>query len=164
MKPPPLPPPVLCLVHPHNHAIGTCRRCQQPFCDICRSAWRDEIVCLACLNQLISGADARPGEARMQKRQAIRSLTLAVLGWSIFLVSAGMVWSMREGRGDRDFAVLTLMTLLASFVPALFSLGQSVANIRSRGQHVVLSTWSLVIASLQLGLLISVILLNISHN
>jgi len=164
MRPPPLPAVITCLVHQHNDAIGKCHRCQQPFCDICRSVWQDEILCLTCLNQQLEKREPSPGEARVQQRQAARSLFFALVGWLLFAISIGMFWSMREGRGERDFAILSVAMLFISYVPALLSLGQAIATIRRRGHRLTLATWGLVIAALQLGVMLSAVLLNISHN
>jgi hypothetical protein len=153
-----------CLVHPSNDAVGRCRHCQQLFCSICRTRWQDELVCLACLNQALEKPEATPRDVRMQRRQGTASLVLALLGWLLFAAGVAQLWSMREGRGTRDLAVLTVVLFLVSFVPALFSLGQASATIRSRGERVKAATWGLVLASLQLGITIGVILINIRHN
>jgi hypothetical protein len=153
-----------CLIHPHNDAVGRCRRCQQLFCSICRTRWQEDLLCLACLNQVLETRETPPRETRTQRRQGTSSLVLALVGWALFGASSFMLFGMREGQGSRDLAIVTLVFFLVSFVPALLSLGQATAVLRSRGQRMVLATWSLVIASLQIGITLGVVLLNISHN
>lgn len=153
-----------CLLHPHNDAIGRCRRCNQLFCGICRTRWHDDLLCMACFNQVLETNEKLPRETQLQRRQALTSVVLAVLGWVLLVGSGLMLWSMREGQGSRDTAILTLVVFLVSFVPALVGLGQATATLRSRGERMVPATWGLVLASLQIGLTIGVIVLNITHN
>lgn len=153
-----------CQVHPHSEAVGRCKRCQQLFCSICRTRWHEELLCLACLNQVLEARETAPREVKLQRRQGATSLALALLGWLLFVGSAFMLWGLRDGRGSRDLAILTLVLFLTSFVPALLSLGQAGATIRSRGQRVKLATWGLVLAAVQIGLTVGVVVVNISHN
>ena len=101
---------------------------------------------------------------RTQQTQAARSLVLCCLGWALFLMTLWMFWTMRQGQGTRDMFIVTMSLFLLSFVPAFFGLGQAAANIRSRGRRLTLATWCLVLTSLQVGLTLSVIVLNVTHN
>ena len=173
--PPPLPlapPPVLaqaalsgnCLVHPHNRSIGRCQRCQQPFCEVCRSKWQKEVLCLACLNQALESRETPPVVANTQARQGKLSLIHAIIGWCLFLGSFLMFFGISDGRGNQDLAILDLVLFLASFIPALLSLGFGLATIRSRGERLVMATWGVALSSAQLGVTFSLVLINITHN
>jgi hypothetical protein len=49
-------------------------------------------------------------------------------------------------------------------LPAVFGLGFGVAAVRLRGSHNVLATCGLVAAAAHLGLILSVIAINLWHN
>src|SRR5688572_26753727 len=62
----------LCSAHPENVAVGTCRRCGNFICPVCRTRWDGVNVCMTCLNRgLSSGEAASPEEARTHRRQAV---------------------------------------------------------------------------------------------
>src|SRR6266540_1848477 len=70
-----------CATHPDNAAAGTCQRCGNFACTICRTRWRDRVLCGACLERELESNAAAPDEARMQTLQAVLSLVFAVGGW-----------------------------------------------------------------------------------
>jgi hypothetical protein len=157
-------PPGACPVHPRNNAIGRCRRCQQPFCEVCETRWQKETLCLACFTQILENKEATPGEMQAQKREGTTSLALAMLGWALFLGSFVMFWNICDGKGDKNAAIVNVVLFLASFIAPLLSLGLAAATLRSRGQSMTAATWGLVLAGLQIGTTFSLLVLNITHN
>ena len=37
----------LCAAHPKNESIGPCGRCGNYLCEVCRTRWRDQVLCAA---------------------------------------------------------------------------------------------------------------------
>jgi hypothetical protein len=167
LSPPPLPPSEVsgfCPVHPRNNAIGRCRRCQQTFCDVCENRWQKEPICMACLTRIVEGIEPTPGERESHRREGNTSLTLAIVGWVMFLGSLWMFWSICDGKGTKDHATINAVLFLASFIAPLISAGLAAATLRSRGRAQTPATWGLVLSGLQIGVTLSVAALNIIHN
>jgi hypothetical protein len=159
-------PPVsgFCPVHPHNNAIGRCRRCEQPYCDVCAIRWQKEPVCLACFTKILEGKEATPGDRARQQWEGSASLVLAIIGWVLFLSSFWLFWSICDGRGGKNAAMLNLVVFLASFIAPLLSLGLAGATLHNRGPGMTRATWGLVLAGLQIGVTLSLVVVNITHN
>jgi hypothetical protein len=167
VQPPPLVYPAtagFCPLHPHNNAVGVCRRCQQSFCDVCEIRWNKEMLCLACFTQLVERKEATPGDLQTQSREAALSLGLAIVGWLLFVGSFWMFWSINDGRAERGTAIVNVVLFLVSFIPPLMSLGLASATLRTRGQGLKAATWGLVLAALQIGVTLSLVAVNITHN
>src|SRR4051794_33009260 len=63
-----------CAKHPLNWAIGACQRCGGNYCALCRSRWRDQTLCLACVEAALGELEGRPEEVKAHQRQALVSL------------------------------------------------------------------------------------------
>src|SRR5947209_7231137 len=59
-------PDSVCTLHPGNPAVGTCARCGNFQCDLCRTRWRGRPVCIACVNRALEANETRPEEVRAQ--------------------------------------------------------------------------------------------------
>ena len=75
-----------------------------------------------------------------------------------------MFWSILGGKGDKNYAIINVVLFLASFIPALLSLGLAASTLRSRGPSMTAATWALVLSALQIGVTLSLVMLNITHN
>src|SRR6516164_4936315 len=74
-----------CAVHPDNPALGTCGRCGNYLCAVCRTRWRDRWLCAACVDLALESKEAVPAEASAHLRQALLALVLGVVSWLIFV-------------------------------------------------------------------------------
>ena len=166
IKPPPLPPLAsdVCPVHPHNRSIGQCPRCHQSFCDVCATRWQNEELCLACFTQILQSNEPTPGDRERQKKGGIASLVLAIIGWLMFLGSFWLFLRICDGKGNKELAIIDSVLFLTSFIAPLLSLGLATATLRGRGPSMKSATYGLVLAALQIGLTVSVVVLNATHN
>src|SRR5689334_12046084 len=71
LKPRPDAPDSFCTLHPANPAVGTCARCGNFQCELCRTRWRGRTVCVACVSRALEANEARPEEARTQLWQSL---------------------------------------------------------------------------------------------
>ena len=104
MPPPPVPPlpapPPHCLVHPHNSAVGNCKRCKQP---PLRSLSLEMAKCGAVPGVLESGLESRKrrwSRQPLRHARADRALStdrrLGLVSGQLSAISLGI----SDGRGD----------------------------------------------------------------
>ncbi len=129
--PQPLAPPTgdvpRCAVHRSSPAIGTCQSCGASLCAVCRTRWYQRFLCLPCLEHLL---ERRPEEARVLRGQAMLSLLLGIGCWSLVVLGG---WALSAGSGlqpRQEMRVMGYLLVLASFLPALFGVGQGAAAVR----------------------------------
>jgi hypothetical protein len=146
-----------CAAHPGIEVVGTCGRCGNYLCEVCRTRWRGQIVCAACVDRALESREAAPEEARAHLRQAILSLVLGGGAWVLFLLIltvAGVAARANNGQIPLALASLLLVVLLGALLPAALGLGQAAAALRTRGNHMILATAGLIVSGLYIGLLV----------
>src|SRR5262245_18311541 len=74
-----------CAIHPENAAVATCQRCGNYLCPICRTRWRDQALCIACVDRALDAKEQAPEETRAHRRQAILALVLGLGAWGVLL-------------------------------------------------------------------------------
>ena len=151
-----------CLTHPASPAVGTCHRCGNFFCAVCRSRWQRRLVCLTCLERGLQSREATPEETRAHYLQALWSMICGVAAWGLML--AGLILflvAMRNGLGDPAVALLLPALIFLAISPGCLvpGLGLGVAAIRTRGDHLVLATIGLVLSALMAGAMIGMVCL-----
>ena len=156
-----------CAVHPSNPAVGTCQRCGNFHCAVCRTRWRGQVLCLACVERAFETNEAAPEEARTHFRQALWSLICGIGGWLLGL--AGLVLTaIAFAAGPEHPAVVIvlpgMLCLLAAPLPIVPSLGLGATAIRERGNHLILATAGLILSGLEAGAFIGVICLSMWRN
>lgn len=144
-----------CAAHAGTQAIGTCPRCGNYLCPLCRTRWQGKLVCTACVDRALSGSEPEPAEAKAHFRQAVLGLVLAIVAslafigaFALMIVGAKMVNPVLAGLG--------LIVLFGSVLPALLGLGQAAAAVRGRGDHMILATVGLFLCGLFLGCILGV--------
>jgi hypothetical protein len=146
-----------CSVHPGIEVVGTCGRCGNYLCEVCRTRWRDQILCAACVDRALESKEAAPEQARAHLRQALLGLFLGGGAWVVSLL-AFLIASVAAASGKPPIGVLVLMMLVfcgAALVASL-GLGQAAAAVRNRGNHMIMATIGLITNGLFLGVLIGV--------
>lgn len=151
-----------CASHAGNLAVGTCQRCGNFVCRVCRSRWHQIPMCLACVERAAKDVDADPEEERTHRRQALWSLVLGLVAWGALVCTAPLM-ALESGRPNEGLAVLTGMAALFSLLPATFGVGLGTAAVRSRGDRMILATCGLVLCAVHLGTLTGLLLVGISR-
>src|SRR5262249_47773367 len=137
-------------------------RCGNYLCEVCRTRWREQLVCTACIDRALESKEAAPEQARGHRRQAILGLVLGGAAWvlgvlSFFLMMVGMAVL---GRGGLLLVGLATLGLLAAALPALLGVGQAATALRTRGDHMILATSGLIVSGLYVGLLLGLFSFN----
>src|SRR5262249_50674192 len=70
-----------CARHPAMESVGQCARCRQHLCETCRTRWRTQIVCAACVELAFNAAEATPAQAQATQNQAYASVALGGSAW-----------------------------------------------------------------------------------
>ena len=153
-----------CAVHTENLAIGTCARCSSAMCGICRTRWFDRAICAACAQQAIDNKETSPEDTFIRRRQARWSFVLAIAGWGLFVLGCLLVFAVIRGGPNPELRMIGLLTVLSSFLPSLFAIGNGVSALRTRGEGFRLAVGGISMAASLVGLLIGVMLVNTWHN
>lgn len=146
----------LCAVHPQNAAVGTCQRCGNYQCRVCRTRQRDRSLCPACIERALEARELSPEASRAHFRQALLALIAGVAAWVLCLIGfvcAGMA-VVSENIG---LVLIALMLLLGSVVPSALGLGQGATAVRVRGNHLIMATIGLLLCGLHVGALIGLL-------
>jgi hypothetical protein len=153
-----------CAMHPEVQALGPCQRCGAFMCFTCRTRWYEQPVCPACVERALSSNEPAPEDLAAHRRQAMLSVAFALGGWVLFLLGGLPLMSLQTGQPNPSLVGVGGLLIVASFLPALFGIGQAAAAIRTRGPRMRLATSGLVCAGTHLGIMIGFLLLNIWHN
>jgi hypothetical protein len=145
-----------CAVHAGQESVGTCARCGNYLCEVCRTPWQGKVVCAACVDRLLETGQATPEQARSHSRQAVLSACLGGGAWLATL--AVYIPMLALSASDKGAALVLAMLCLAALCTgccaAPLGLGQAVAALRVRGGQMVLATIGLVLNGLYLGAVI----------
>ncbi len=148
-----------CAVHAGRESVGTCGRCGNYLCAVCRTPWRDRILCPACVERALESREAAPEQARAHARQAVLAVCLGGGAWLLsglmLALAAGL--SGATGRPQIGLMLLAGLVLLGDVFPAALGLGQAVAALRTRGNHMILATIGLILSGLYLGAFIGLV-------
>jgi hypothetical protein len=149
----------ICASHPGKPAVGTCERCGTFACAVCRTRWWGKLLCMNCLNRALETDEARPHEARTHTTQAIVALVLGIVSWALLV--AGVVLSviavgtaMDQNKLNPGLLILAVGALFGSPLPALVGVGLGAAALRTRGNHLILGTFGLILNGLNIGAMI----------
>ena len=156
-----------CVTHPTNAAAGTCQRCGNFYCAVCRSRWRRQLFCLACLERVLETREASPQERRAHYLQALWSLLFGIAAWALMLAGVVLIalafWAGPEHPGVAAVLPGLLFTALAPAF-AVPGLGLGATAIRSRGDHMILATIGLILSALMAGAIIGFLCLTAWRN
>jgi hypothetical protein len=157
-----------CSVHPECESVGPCGRCGNFMCETCRTRWRDQILCAACVDRALESKEAAPEQSRTHFRQALMALGFGVGAWALgvagFIVAVVAVLAAggQPTTATAAIAGLIIMVMfLAGGAVAMFGIGQAIAVLRVRGSHMTLATIGLTVGGLFIGMFIGLFALSI---
>jgi hypothetical protein len=146
-----------CPVHAGMETVGLCGRCGHNVCEACRTRWRNQIVCVACVNRALLAGEAMPAQERDHFRQACLALLLGGGAWLVSVLALlGAVWGARGGPGEVPIGVqfLLRLVLIGNVVVAALGVGQALAALRTRGGYMALAVAGLALGGLYAGALL----------
>lgn len=144
-----------CPVHTGSASVGTCARCGNYLCEVCRTRWRDQVLCVACVDRALETRETAPEQTRGHFRQAILGLLLGSIAWVITI--AAFIGAAVVGVASGNETVLGLLVLAAigpGILLAVLGLGQATAALRVRGNHMILATLGLLVSGLFVGVIL----------
>lgn len=139
-----------CALHAGSEAIGTCRRCGNYFCEVCRTRWRDQLLCANCIERVLESREATPEQARAHFRQALFGLVMGLGAWMIFLLGF-LLAVVAAVTGNPILLLLVVLFFVCAMLLAVAGTGHAVAAVRTRGQHMIMAVSALLIGGLFLG-------------
>lgn len=140
-----------CALHAGRESVGTCGRCGNYFCEVCRSRWRDQILCAACVDRALASREATPEQARAHFRQALLGLLMGFAAWLVFVLAVVLIIGAEAAGHSLFLVLLAFLIVLAALLLAVMGTGQAIAALRTRGQHMILATSGLILSALFLG-------------
>jgi hypothetical protein len=154
-----------CSRHAGQPAVGFCTRCKARVCETCRSLWAGQVVCIGCINRLLSRQQAvilpqSPAIVVMPTRitrQAETAWLALYCGVAIWLLTGLAVWLYVQARqiSDRSAVLWSLAAvglLAVNVLPAGFSLGAAITALRRPGAESRVAFLALGLAGVYLGL------------
>jgi len=149
-----------CALHAGREAVGTCGRCGNYLCDVCRTRWRDQILCPACVERALQSREATPEQARAHTRQAVLGLVLGLSAWGIMLVAV-LVAAVAVGLKTPALILLAFLLIIGAPLAGVLGLGQAAAALRSRGRHMIAAVAGLLVSGLFVGAFVGLFVFNL---
>jgi hypothetical protein len=154
-----------CTAHPGNPALGTCQRCGNFLCAVCRTRWRERSWCMACVERALEAKETSPEEARAHFRQAILAMICGVLAWGLTLAGFLLIALGMSGNDINPVPLIFgFLLLMPTPLPALIGVGQGAAAIRARGDHMILATMGLILSGIHVGVLVGLFTFSVFFN
>lgn len=139
-----------CALHDASEAVGTCRRCGNYFCEVCRTRWRDQLLCADCVERALESREATPEQARAHFRQALFGLVMGLGAWMVFFLGF-LLAVVAAVAANPILLVLVVLFFVCAMLLAVVGTGHAVAAVRTRGQHMIMAVSALLIGGLFLG-------------
>jgi hypothetical protein len=146
-----------CAAHAGMESVGQCARCKLHLCEVCRTRWRGQILCAACVDKALAGSEATPEQARSQARQTFLSLALGVGAWllaGLALLALDQVNRLTGGKAPVGLTFVVFLIVAGNALAAAVGVGQAVAALRQRGERQALALVGLVLGGLYAGALL----------
>lgn len=153
-----------CSVHPDAPALGSCRRCGNFLCLTCRTRWYGRSYCIECVEFLAEEMlTENAANVRGHRWAAWLAVIFGVVGWltaTPFLVLVLMYSYIAQAFGVGRSGELFPLASIAAQAAGLgaLGLGQAIAAIRTRGDHMILATVGLFISGLLVGVTLGTLL------
>lgn len=150
-----------CALHAGREAVGTCGRCGNYFCGVCHTRWRDQVLCISCVEHALASREATPEQARAHFRQALLGLLMSLGSWVVFLLGILLIVAIRNSPELFLLVLLVLLMFVSAMLLAVIGTGNAVAALRTRGQQMILATSALLIGGLFLGVFLGYYILEV---
>jgi hypothetical protein len=153
-----------CPVHAGVETVGTCARCGNYLCEVCRTQWRGQIVCGACVQRALETQEASPESARQSFVQAMLSVGLGVGAWVLVVLGYFIVFLLVSSGGNDSImagGLLALAVVGVTAAMAVWGVGSAVAVLRARGGSMILAVIGLLVNCLHIGVFIGFFVMNI---
>ncbi len=119
------------------------------------------MLCAACIERALGSNEATPEQAQAVFRQALSALLLGIGAW-VLAVLAFLLFFVIAPSSEHTYFLFAVFVLgLVAAAPAVFSIGQSVAVLRIRSNHVLMATIGLTLSGLYVGVVIGVFMLGV---
>jgi hypothetical protein len=144
-----------CSVHPGMESVGLCLRCGEPVCEVCRTRWRGQIVCAACVDRALQTHEATPEQARSHRRAAMRAMFFGGSAWLLSALALGVL----HLAGAQAPVLLTFVVFLivgCDVLLASLGVGQAVAALRTRGENMPQAAIGLLLGGAYVSLMLGV--------
>lgn len=152
-----------CALHAGRETVGTCGRCGNYFCEVCRTRWRDQILCVSCAERALASREATPEQVRTHFRQSLLGLLLGLGAWAVFILA--FLLSAAAAVVDKNlaalFGLLLMLFFVVSMLLAVIGTGHAAAALRMRGPHMIMATSGLLIGGLFLGVFLGIFLIRL---
>jgi hypothetical protein len=139
-----------CALHAGRETVGTCGRCGNYFCEVCRTRWRDQVLCATCVERALASREATPEQDRAHSRQALLGVLLGIGAWGLF-VGGILLANAAEAFKVPALVLLVLLLIPGASLLGVLGLGQAAAALRTRGQHMIAATSGLIVSGLFVG-------------
>jgi hypothetical protein len=144
-----------CAVHTGVETVGVCARCGNYLCEVCRTQWRGQIVCGACVQRALETKEAAPEASRQNLTQSLLSLGLGIGAWILTVVGLLLAVLIAAGAGGLGFGALALFAFLVLATGlAIFGIGSATAVLRVRGGSMILAVVGLLVCCLHVCVII----------
>jgi hypothetical protein len=123
-----------CPVHAAVESVSQCSRCGEHLCEVCRTRWRGQILCSACVDRALQTHEATPDQQRSVVRQARLALLLGGGAWLLSAVALGVLRLV----GNQAPVFLTFavcLVLLGNVLVAALGVGQGITALRTPGER-----------------------------
>lgn len=140
-----------CALHSGRETVGVCGRCGNYFCEVCRTRWREQILCAACAERALASREATPEQVRTHFRQALLGLLMSLGAWALFVLAQVVIVGAVVAGNNPFLVLIGVVFMMGAMVLGVMGVGQSVAALRWRGQHMIMATSGLLVGGLFLG-------------
>jgi hypothetical protein len=150
-----------CALHDGRETVGTCGRCGNYFCEVCRTRWRDRILCAACADRALALREATPEQDRAHFRQALLGLLMGLGAWVLFILGMFLIVAAALANNNPLLLLVGLLGFVSAMLLAVVGTGLAAAALRARGRHMIMATSGLLIGGLFLGAFLGNYILNL---
>jgi hypothetical protein len=144
-----------CPVHAGMESVGECARCGEQICEVCRTRWRSQILCAACVDRAMQTHEATPEQARAHRREAERALLLGGGAWLPSAIAFGVL-SLAGSQPPVLLMFVVFLVIAADVLVAAVGVGQAVAALLVRGERNAVARVGLVLGGLYIGVVLGV--------
>ena len=150
-----------CALHAGREAVGACERCGNYFCEVCHTRWRDQALCISCIERVLASREATPEQARAHFRQALLGLLMSLGSWVAFILGIALILVIRSTPELFVLILLVLLLFVSAMLLAVMGTGSAVAALRTRGPQMMMATGALLIGGLFLGVFLGYYILEV---